>query len=250
MNKSIIWLGIVCVLGACGSSGGSSFPVLPPAGSENGFAATADASVTPTGNVVADTFGPVTESALATTASGALTSNGQLVASNQIEVKRLEHSTYGAWIQPNGNNPRVAVASFGDVTPATSLPSADAVYRGRSLGIVQDNARNETDSTSSAMTIAVSNGYSDVAIDSRGTLFFDVNDTRNNGVDNAYDFAGTGKVTGSGFTATISNQVAGFDLTGTADGKFYGPAAQEVGGVFRMTGTGESTYSGSFGATR
>jgi hypothetical protein len=39
------------------------------------------------------------------------------------------------------------------------------------------------------------------------------------------------------------------DLTGSASGRFYGPTAQEIGGVYGLTGGG-ATMLGGFGGKR
>ena len=39
-------------------------------------------------------------------------------------------------------------------------------------------------------------------------------------------------------------------MTGTANGLFYGPAAQEIGGTFATQGAGVEAYIGVFGAAR
>ena len=39
-------------------------------------------------------------------------------------------------------------------------------------------------------------------------------------------------------------------MTGAATGRFYGPAAQEIGGTFSATGPGLQSYGGAFGGAR
>ena len=48
----------------------------------------------------------------------------------------------------------------------------------------------------------------------------------------------------------VPSDALGFDLSGTVRGNVYGPAAEEVGGVFNMSGTANSDYSGAFGEAR
>jgi hypothetical protein len=47
------------------------------------------------------------------------------------------------------------------------------------------------------------------------------------------------------FTGTV-NSVGG--LTGNSTGQFYGPNAEELGGVFLLQGSGVETYAGAYGA--
>ena len=56
------------------------------------------------------------------------------------------------------------------------------------------------------------------------------------------DYSGEGSVSGSSFAANISGPAT----SGTANGVFYGPNANEVGGTFSATGAGIS-HVGSFG---
>ena len=63
--------------------------------------------------------------------------------------------------------------------------------------------------------------------------------------DSNLDFNGGGPVSGTGFSASVSASTT----SGTANGQFYGPTAQEVGGTFGLTG-GATTYIGSFGARK
>ena len=39
-------------------------------------------------------------------------------------------------------------------------------------------------------------------------------------------------------------------MSGRADGRFYGPGAEEVGGVFETRGAGTEVYGGAFGGRR
>lgn len=48
----------------------------------------------------------------------------------------------------------------------------------------------------------------------------------------------------NGFSGTLTTG----GLTGNSSGKFYGPNAQELGGVFFLRGSGLETYSGAYGA--
>jgi hypothetical protein len=52
-----------------------------------------------------------------------------------------------------------------------------------------------------------------------------------------------------------SNQFSGAvstagGMTGTAQGRFFGPAAEEIGGTFSVTGPGVQSYGGAFGGAR
>lgn len=62
-------------------------------------------------------------------------------------------------------------------------------------------------------------------------------------------------MTGTLSYAPGSNQFSGpvtatNGMTGTAQGRFYGPAAEEIGGTFSVTGPGVQSYGGAFGGAR
>lgn len=50
------------------------------------------------------------------------------------------------------------------------------------------------------------------------------------------------------FTGDINAKNSG--LSGTADGRFYGPEAEELGGVFSTRSSGVEAYDGAFGAKK
>ena len=51
------------------------------------------------------------------------------------------------------------------------------------------------------------------------------------------------------FSGTLAN--AGGTMSGASQGQFYGPAAQELGGVFGLkAATGVETFVGAYGAKR
>ena len=46
----------------------------------------------------------------------------------------------------------------------------------------------------------------------------------------------------------FSGNVSATGLTGSSSGQFYGPNAEELGGVFSLEGAGVETYIGGYGA--
>ena len=59
---------------------------------------------------------------------------------------------------------------------------------------------------------------------------------------------GTNGFSGNLTTSATSTSPTG--LTGNSTGQFYGPTAEELGGVFFLQGSGLETYSGAYGAKR
>lgn len=156
----------------------------------------------------------------------------------------LEHQTFGVWVTGAGSGSgRVGTGSFGSRTASNNLPPAgsNASYDGATIGhvIYNDGERGFTVSG-----ITVDTDFSHATITTYDTNVVDAR-TGASSLDSRLDFAGDGPVSGTRFAAPVSSSI----VDGTANGQFYGPAAQEVGGTFVLTG-GTTTYIGSFGATK
>jgi hypothetical protein len=140
--------------------------------------------------------------------------------------------------------------SFGSRAPVAAIPaSGTAQYSGISTGVyvnqtggvfvhaadmtamVDFGARSidfaTTNTTTSSLTLASPTAAPE--LDITGTLKI---------TSGSSQFGG--KVTTPGGNGTPA-------MTGTATGSFYGPAAQEIGGVFSLKGTGAQTMLGGFG---
>lgn len=255
MRKSVLAVGLVSILGACGGGGGgggSVGPIVPPEPpvEPNGHSSTVGLSRDADGNISAVTFRGVEENLLSLNDDDQLLNNGEVIAEDVAFLAELEHSNFGMWTRDTGKRPSVTVAAFGDITPSDGLPLEDARYEGQSTGIVQNNVLGVTDTTVSTMTVEVTNGFRDIAIESSDTRFTDINNTGQDNLPRNYDFKGQGKISGTGFTTQVVNAPGELNISGRVMGNFYGPNAEEVGGVFKLTGSEKSTYLGSFGAAR
>ena len=156
------------------------------------------------------------------------------------EAAGFEYQTYGSWLTGLGTGSgNVGVGSFGARTASGSLPSGTATYEGGSTGVAVDGS-GEAYITGSIVT--VSTDFSTAEITSNFTKAVNLNTDELIDAPNI-NFTGSGPVSGSGFKASV----AGSSVSGSADGQFYGPNAQEVGGTFGLAGSG-ITYSGAFGA--
>ncbi|HET9463099.1 MAG TPA: transferrin-binding protein-like solute binding protein, partial [Thiobacillus sp.] len=60
----------------------------------------------------------------------------------------------------------------------------------------------------------------------------------------------TGTLTYAPGTNSFAGTVTSATLTGDSTGQFYGPNAEELGGVFFLKGAGVETYAGAYGAVR
>ncbi len=159
----------------------------------------------------------------------------------------FDHQTYGMWVTGIGTSSgTVNVGSYGHETAASNVPSSGtARYEGNSVGYTVRADQNSY-LTESNIVIETSD-FSTVSMASANTTSTNLDGT---GLfsSSALNFAGTGTVSGNGFAANVGGITAGTAaMTGTANGTFYGDAAEEVGGTFSLTGNGVN-YVGSFGA--
>ena len=85
-----------------------------------------------------------------------------------------------------------------------------------------------------------------IAVASTGTWGTDIEGGHENATTlPGLDFNGSGNIDGAGFNVVITNGYG----AGEVDGRFYGPNAEELGGIFHASGSGVD-YFGSFGAQR
>jgi hypothetical protein len=160
-----------------------------------------------------------------------------------------EYQSFGAWNSIYFPGGEVTAVSFGASTPASSIPvSGQASFVGQLTGrYVSPDGAGYT--AAAATSVSVNFQARELGFASTGTVL-----TR--------DFATAvqapslnlnGTLTyapgASAFSGTLANQAG--TLSGTTDGRFYGPAAQELGGVFLLKS--ESTpeqFVGAYGAKR
>jgi transferrin binding protein len=148
----------------------------------------------------------------------------------------LSHMAYGEWnANTTGlqNSPVGGFFAFGNATPGASIPTTgSATYTGRWQGLSNGIASTRIDGpiTGSALFSNRTVGLS--ALDSAGLLRFSGTLSYAAGVNS--------------LSGPISNGSG--NLTGSATAQFFGPNAQELGGVFRLiNGGGTPQLIGSFG---
>lgn len=154
----------------------------------------------------------------------------------------LSYSAYGVWAtNDTGTAGRIGAIGIGTLTPIASVPTTgSASYVGTTNG-AGINAAGPF-----ALTGAVQIGvnFASGAVSTAITGVQQQNITTNV-VSAGASLSGTGTVSGNRLSSTL----AGGGTSGVLAGSFYGPAAQEVAGAWRVTGSG-STSIGGFGAKR
>jgi hypothetical protein len=174
---------------------------------------------------------------------------GVALVANPFELG-WDYQSFGAWTDPEG--PAVEhlhANSFGAATPGSSVPaSGAATFTGKLAGMYVDP------SGKGSMAAANLN----VDVDFRGRTLSLASSgmklSRDPSVTSAaphLDVSGTLAYApgSSAFTGTLVN--AGGTMSGVTRGQFYGPAAQELGGMFVLHApkTVES-FAGAYGAKR
>ena len=174
--------------------------------------------------------------------------NVALLANAKDPDHAWEYQTFGAWMTGRtanqgtfGSNsvgaetagsaiPRLGTATFNGSAGGIYIDPAGTNYTASSdVTVVADFANRNLDLSTSGTTITnIGTGAAAAAanLDMTGTLSYDL---------------GKNKFTGN---------VAATGLNGTSTGHFYGPTAEELGGVFNLAGAGVEAYSGGYGAKK
>ncbi len=171
------------------------------------------------------------------------------------ETEDWKYQSMALWLNEDENNIDVGVLSFGNITLLANINHRTKVnFTGKAIGLYVDAQSNRylTEATINASlqantieleatdtkawrapSITDINIIPDATSKTRDSNLDFMTDLTYNSSDNSYDAVGETK-TGS--------------LRGTVTARFYGPEAQELGGVFRISDDSGGRYSGAFGA--
>ncbi len=158
------------------------------------------------------------------------------------------YQSFGIWTTGAGaGSGTYGAASVGAPTPAGSIPtSGSANYSGYQVGrsVASDGSYYFT---TAAMQTTTNFATRRLSFTTYGTL--QTPDLVSSTMNNNLNLSGTLSYTSGSnqFSGAVST-VGG--MTGTATGRFYGPAAQEIGGTFSVTGSGLQAFGGAFGGKR
>lgn len=164
------------------------------------------------------------------------------------EAVGWDYQTFGLWGTDDGvGNASLGTVSYGRVTPASAVPATgSAQYLGTFLGFYVGPAGTGEDATTGALRVDVDFAQRTLAFATSGTLDSSGSarpELELRGSDLAYAAAS------NDFAGTLTN--AGGTMRGPVRGRFYGPAAEELGGVFALEADASwETYGGAFGARR
>jgi len=158
------------------------------------------------------------------------------------------YQSFGVWQTGPTTSGTFGAMSFGAPTPIGGLPlTGTATYVGLTAGVYVDGT-GQLFGTSATMSTAVDFGMRTVNFSTTGTVVSRpsvVGTTPNAGL----NLSGTLPIfSGTQFVVPVTT--ANSQLSGTATGRFYGPAAQEIGGVYSLQGTGTQSMGGAFGGKK
>ena len=204
-----------------------------------------------------DTIGNIATGPLANKSYAEIKSNGNdLAIISPGSMNGWSYQSYGIWISNlNSTSGTVGGGSAGSLTTGTAIPtSGSANFSGTSAGVYVNSSGNAY-LTGSAMSSSVNFATRSVSFATTGTQIL-----LSNGSWQATSGLNT---TGSATYASNTNLVSITNLAtagggsvatmtgGTATAKFYGPAANELGGTFAVrAGAGVESYAGAFGSKR
>jgi hypothetical protein len=174
--------------------------------------------------------------------------NNYAFIANAVELG-FNYQTFGIWVTGLvTTSGRVGATSVGMRTNGASVPTSGAAsFTGGAVGSYIDASGERFIVTADSLINADFSTRSLVFTTSNSEAISLISAIDTNRPD--LDLSGTlayaaGSNSFSGSVSTVSA------LTGSASGNFYGPTAQEAGGVFAVTGSGTEGYRGSFGTVR
>ena len=183
--------------------------------------------------------------------------NGQdyMVLANPYKLD-FDYQTYGTWATGAGTGRgEVGALTGGFRTLVADIPTQGiAVYNGETGGRFVEDLLTSGDYgwTQSDFTATADFANREISVATANTTTYDNNgNTELNVID--FDINGTLNYNAgfNGFQGVVTN---GANLSGTMTGQFYGPSAEEMGGVFALSdpnGNGSiAAYMGGFGAKR
>ncbi len=180
----------------------------------------------------------------------AVSANGQDIAiAANPSAHGFEYQSFGAWLTGRGTGAGTAgVLSVGNETSGSNIPkSGTGIFTGVAGGVYVDQAGQDYAVSANASLAAdfAKRTAEFTTLGSQKISNFDAS------VTGASDLDLTGTLTyGAGSNAMTGTVVSGSGMSGTANGRFYGPNAVEAGGIFHLRGPGVETYGGGFGTKR
>jgi hypothetical protein len=160
----------------------------------------------------------------------------------------FEYQTFGAWGDYGNATTSANAISVGSATPVTGLPATGSyTFTGGASGYYTDPSKYAY-VTNANMTATATFDTRTVSFSTTGTY---ISGSPSGSVIPASNL----NLSGTLSIATGSNAISGTvttagGMSGNANGKFYGPTANEVGGTYAVSGSGLGSFVGGFGGKR
>jgi len=160
----------------------------------------------------------------------------------------FEYQTYGAWGSYGNATTSANAISVGNATPVTGLPATGSyTFTGGASGYYTDPNKLAY-VTNANMTATASFDSRTVNFNTTGT---NISGSPSGSTVPASDLNLTGTLTITAGANKLSGTVTTVNgMSGNANGKFYGPIANEVGGTYAVSGSGLGSFVGGFGGKR
>jgi hypothetical protein len=160
------------------------------------------------------------------------------------------YQTFGYWLTDGSTTANVAGAiSFGNPTSPGNVPIAGtATYTGLSGGSYVDAAGNLSQQTAT-MSAGVDFGARTINFSTTGSAIRPWGSTAAPTAAPQLNMSGPTLTYAAG-TNQFSGNVSTSGMNGTATGRFYGPAANEIGGTYTLTNGAIESMTGAFGGKR
>src|SRR4051812_1461247 len=184
-------------------------------------------------------------SCVITDSSGA---RGALLANSK--ASGWNYQTFGYWGTdlPEGGL-QMSALSAGSATPANAVPLTGAGnFIGQARGVYID-AAGAPFATLADMNANVNFSGRSIAFATSNTTTENTN-TKVQASNTGLNLSGTFTYAAGGNQFSGSVASANGSMTGTSTGRFYGPSAQEIGGVYTFIGSGSTSMLGACGGKR
>ena len=160
------------------------------------------------------------------------------------------YQSLGVWTTDVTPTSWVAGAvSLGSATSGNSLPTTGtAVFNGLALGAYINSAGTPFVTTAS-MRANVDFGSGNIQFSTSNTILANAN-TGASSADNGLNLSGMLSYAQGVNSFSGGLTTANGSMNGQGTGRFYGPSAQEVGGVYSLSGGGVNRMIGAFGGKR
>jgi hypothetical protein len=161
------------------------------------------------------------------------------------------YQSFGIWAETGSLSLKMGAVSAGGATSANSLPTTgSATFNGRAIGFYVD-AGGTLWGTVAAMQADVNFGARSILFSTSNTIRGKTPEDANLGKAEAgLNLSGTLAYSQGVNAFSGSVQTANGELSGQSAGRFFGPKAEEIGGIYSLQGSGLSRMVGGFGGKR